>query len=70
MEKVNIDRINELAHIAKERELTPEEAAERAELRKAYLANFRAAFRQQLDNTVIQHTDGTRENVKDRRKTH
>ena len=69
MEKVNIDRINELARIAKERELTPEETAERAELRKAYLANFRAAFRQQLDNTVIQHTDGSRENVKDRRKT-
>lgn len=69
MEKVNIDRINELAHIAKERELTPEETAERAELRKAYLANFRAAFRQQLDSTVIQHTDGSRENVKDRRKT-
>lgn len=69
MEKVNIDRINELARIAKERELTPEEAAERAELRQQYLANFRAAFRQQLDNTVIQRTDGTRENVKDRRKT-
>jgi len=69
MEKVNIDRINELARIAKERELTPEETAERAELRQAYLANFRAAFRQQLDNTVIQRTDGSRENVKDRRKT-
>jgi len=69
MEKVNIDRINELARIAKERELTPEETAERAELRQAYLANFRAAFRQQLDSTVIQRTDGSRENVKDRRKT-
>ncbi len=68
MEKVNIDRINELARIAKERELTPEEAAERAELRKAYLENFRAAFRQQLDSTVIQREDGSREAVKDRRK--
>jgi len=68
MEKVNIDRINELARIAKERELTAEEAAERAELRQAYLANFRAAFRQQLDNTVIQREDGTREPVKDRKK--
>lgn len=69
MEKVNIDRINELARIAKERELTPEETAERTKLRQAYLANFRAAFRQQLDSTVIQRTDGSRENVKDRRKT-
>ena len=41
MEKANIDRINELARIAKERELTPEEAAERAELRRIYLENTR-----------------------------
>lgn len=68
MENVNIERINELAHIAKTRELTAEEAAERAELRKAYLENFRSAFRRQLENTVIQHTDGSREYVKDRRK--
>ncbi|MBQ4088413.1 MAG: DUF896 domain-containing protein [Clostridia bacterium] len=68
MEKANIDRINELARIAKERELTPEEAAERAELRRIYLENFRAAFRQQLDNTVIQREDGSREPLKDRKK--
>ena len=68
MEKVNIDRINELAHIARQRALTPEETAERAELRRKYLENFRAAFRQQLDNTVIQHADGSREPLKDRRK--
>ena len=68
MEKVNIDRINELAHIAKERPLTAEETAERAELRRKYLENFRAAFRQQLDNTVIQREDGSREPLRDRRK--
>ena len=68
MEKANIDRINELARIAKERALTEEEAAERAQLRKQYLETFRAAFRQQLDSTVIQHADGSRESVKDRRK--
>lgn len=68
MEKVNIERINELAHIAKQRPLTPEETAERAELRKKYLENFRAAFRQQLDNTVIQREDGSREPLRDRRK--
>lgn len=68
MEKANIDRINELARIAKERELTAEETAERAELRRIYLENFRAAFRQQLDNTVIQREDGSREPFKDRKK--
>lgn len=68
MEKVNINRINELAHIAKQRPLTPEETAERDVLRKKYLENFRAAFRQQLDNTVIQREDGSREPLKDRRK--
>lgn len=68
MEKANIERINELARIAKERELTPEETAERAELRRIYLENFRAAFRQQLDSTVIQREDGSREPLKDRRK--
>lgn len=68
MEKANIERINELARIAKERELTPEETAERAELRRIYLENFRAAFRQQLDSTVIQREDGSREPLKDRKK--
>ena len=68
MEKANIERINELARIAKERPLTEAETAERAELRRVYLENFRAAFRQQLDNTVIQREDGSREPLKDRRK--
>ena len=36
MEQKKIDRINELAHIAKERELTKEEFDERAALRKEY----------------------------------
>ena len=37
MEKSKIDRINELAHIAKERELTQSELDERAALRKEYI---------------------------------
>ena len=60
MEQKSLNRINELAKIAKERPLTVEEEQERAALRKEYLANFRAAFRQQLDNTYIQYDDGTR----------
>ena len=40
MEKEKIDRINELARLAKERELTEEELAERAVLRREYLDAF------------------------------
>ena len=45
MDKIKIDRINELGRLAKERELTPEEAKEREELRREYLAEFRRQLR-------------------------
>ncbi len=45
MDKEKIDRINELGRLAKERELTEEEEAERAKLREEYLRHFRAALR-------------------------
>lgn len=45
MDKVKIDRINELARLAKERELTQEEKAEQAALRAEYLAEFRRSLR-------------------------
>ena len=45
MEKAKIDRINELGRIAKERELTEEEKAERQALREEYIAYFRAEIR-------------------------
>ena len=64
MDKQNISRINELAALAKQRPLTSEEEAERAERRKKYLEAFKGAFRQQLDNTVIQREDGSREPFK------
>lgn len=56
-EKV-IKRINELYHTSKERELTPEELEERKRLRSAFLENFRAGFRQQLEDTVVIDKDG------------
>mgnify|MGYP004465681877 CR=1 FL=1 len=46
-----IDRINELARKKKTEGLTEAELAEQAELRKAYLADFRAGFRQQVETT-------------------
>jgi len=64
MDKQNIDRINELSAIARSRSLTPDEEAERATRRKKYLEAFRSAFKKQLDNTVIQREDGTREPFK------
>lgn len=67
MEQDILPRLNELAKLAKERPLTPGEEAERAALRKQYLATFRQAFQQQLDNTYIQYDDGTK--VKLRRKS-
>ena len=64
MEQAKKDRINELAALAKARELTAAEKEEQAALRAEYLAEFRAYMRQTLDNTVIERPDGTREKVK------
>lgn len=48
MDKAKIDRINELGRLAKERELTPEELAERQALREEYIAFFRAQIRSEV----------------------
>ncbi len=58
MEKTKIDRINELARLSKQRELTEAELAERAALRAEYIADFRKATIAVLDNTYIQTPDG------------
>ena len=58
MEQTKLDRINELAHIAKERALTEEELAERDALRKEYIAEWRQSTIAVLENTYIQTPDG------------
>lgn len=60
MEKSKIDRINALAKKAKAIGLTEHETAERDALRKEYLADMRAAFKQQLDSTYVQTADGAK----------
>ena len=60
MENSKLKRINELAAIAKQRELTQEEIEERAKLRKEYIEEFRAGAMQILDNTYVQTPDGVK----------
>ena len=58
MEKTKLDRINELAAIAKLRELTEEETAERAVLRREYIEEWRRGTIELLENTYIVTPDG------------
>ena len=60
MEKSKIDRINALAKKGQGIGLTERETAERDALRKEYLADMRAAFKQQLDSTYVQTADGAK----------
>ena len=64
MEQSKIDRINELARIAKERTLTEEELVERQALRQEYIQEIRLSFGAMLDHTVIQYPDGTKKSLK------
>ncbi len=69
MEKKKIARINELAHLAKERELTAEELTERDALRKEYIAEFRRGTIELLENTYIQTPDGKKHPLPRKGKT-
>ena len=63
MNKV-IARINELAALAKQRELTSEELIERDKLRRIYIDSVKQNLVGQLENTYIVRPDGTKEKVK------
>lgn len=60
MEQHQIDRINYLAKKHKSEGLTPEEAAERAALHRAYLDAVRGNLQAHLDNTYIVDAQGCR----------
>lgn len=64
-----LDRINELARLKKERELTPEELSEQATLRKEYITEWRQSTISLLENTYVVDEKGNktplaRKNVK------
>lgn len=65
MDLENIKRINELTELSRRRELTEAEQAERKRRRDAYLKEFRDQMRAQLDNTVVEYSDGTRKPFRD-----
>ena len=67
---MNLDRINELARKQRTIGLTEEEKAEQALLRKEYIEEFRASFRQQLDNTYVEDENGNKIPVKEYNATH
>lgn len=58
MTSEKIDRINELAHKAKQAGLTEEEKAEQQALRQEYVQSIRADLRQTLDRVRIVEKDG------------
>ena len=68
MENTKLNRINELAMLAKIRELTEEELAERDVLRKEYIAEWRRGAEQVLENTYIVTPDGKKTKLKKRKK--
>lgn len=63
MTQERMDRLNQLARLKKQRELTPEELSEQAELRAEYLAAIRLSLTSQLDNTTVVYPDGTRKKL-------
>lgn len=69
MLKEKLDRINELAALAKTRELTAEELSERDALRKEYIADWRKGAIEVLENTYIVTPDGRKTKLKRKDKT-
>ena len=55
-----LERINELARLKKERELTPEELSEQAALRKEYIAEWRQSTISLLENTYVVDEKGNK----------
>ena len=68
MTEEKIARLNELSRLAKERELTPEETEERAQLRTEYIDAWKQSLRNQLDNTYIVDEKGNKTKLQRKKK--
>ncbi len=66
MEQTKLDRINELARLAKTRALSEAEQLERAELRKEYIEEWRRGAMEVLDNTYVVTPDGVKHKLQRR----
>lgn len=55
-----VKRLSELTAIARERELSPEETAERAALRREYIDSVTGSLKGHLENTTVIEKDGTK----------
>ena len=68
MEKEKIARINQLARLSKQRELTAGEKAEQAELRRQYIDDWRSGAVAVLESIRIQEPDGSIHPLEKKRK--
>lgn len=68
MEQSKIDRINELAHLAKERDLSEQELAERDALRKEYIEDWKRSAINVLENTYIVDENGNKRKLEKKEK--
>ena len=68
MTNTKLERINELARLAKERALTAEELAERDALRKEYIAEWRRGAEQVLENTYLVDEKGNKRKLPRKKK--
>lgn len=68
MDKLNLNRINELYRKSKEIGLTEEEKVEQKLLREAYVKAFHDNLRGTLENISIKNPDGTITDLKDLKK--
>ena len=64
MNQETIDRINELSRLAKERELTGAEQAERAVLHRKYVEAVKASLTGHLENTYFVDEAGNKTKLK------
>lgn len=64
MREEDIKRINELARIKKQRELTAEEQQERQALYRQYIDEMKSSLAAQLESITVLNEDGSKHKLK------